>query len=279
MIIGIIGSGFVGNSMKLLECKDIEILVYDIKKELCSPKNINMNDLLICDFIFICVPTPMKSDGSCHIDIVEKVVYDLNNIKYDGYIICKSTVPVNTCNKLNIRFCPEFLTEKNYKEDFINTENWIIGLLNTNNDLFQLKFTEMINLAYNNKVIKFNNIIYLKNNEAEMIKLFKNSYLATKVSFCNEIYQFCKKKQINYETVINTVTLDPRIEKSHTTVPGHDSNFGFGGTCFPKDIHNLKHQLDSVNSNSFILTSVIKRNEEIDRPKKDWLLDKNRVII
>ena len=279
MFVGIIGGGFVGKALKLLECVDLDILVYDLNKDLCVPKDIKINDLLKCDLIFLCLPTPMNPNGSCNIDIVCNVVKNLRELKYKGYIICKSTVPVNTCDNLNINFCPEFLTEKNYKYDFINTSEWMLGLLNKCDLKLKELFSKMINIAYKNRKIKSNKIIYLKNNEAEMVKLFKNSYLATKVSFCNEMYEYCEKKNINYNTVRNNVILDTRIGESHTLVPGHDNKFGFGGTCLVKDINNLKYDMELNNNNCLILKSVIKRNDTIDRQGKDWMLNKGRAVI
>jgi UDPglucose 6-dehydrogenase len=279
MIVGIIGGGFVGKALKLLECDDLNMLIYDINKDLCNPKNIEMKDLLKCECIFLCLPTPMNPNGSCNIDIICNVVKNLRDLNYKGCIICKSTVPVDTCDNLNINFCPEFLTEKNYEEDFINTSEWIIGLLNNTNIKLKELFSKMINIAYKNGKIKSDKVVYLTNKEAEMVKLFKNSYLATKVSFCNEMYEYCKKKNINYDIVRNNVVLDKRIEKSHTLVPGHDNNFGFGGTCLVKDIHNLEYEMELNNCNCLILKNVIKRNETIDRQEKDWMLNKGRAVI
>ena len=67
-----------------------------------------------------------------------------------------------------------------------------------------------------------------------MIKYFRNSFLAVKVSYCNEFYRLCEKMKISYKNVISTAASDSRINESHTNVPGHDGRFGFGGTCFSK---------------------------------------------
>ena len=67
-----------------------------------------------------------------------------------------------------------------------------------------------------------------------MVKLFRNCYLSTKISFCNEIYRFCEKQNIEYENVRNIACNDERIGHSHSFVPGHDGKYGFGGTCFSK---------------------------------------------
>ena len=280
MIVGIIGNGFIGRALYQLKCKDIDILVYDINSELCIPKEIVLNDLNECDIIFISVPTPMSKNGSCYLNIIESVIANLQSINYNGFIVIRSTVPVGTCDKFNCYFMPEFLTEKNYMNDFVNNKNWIFGLLDVPEDeLIKEKIIKLFDLAYTNKKIIYNNISFVTNKEAEMIKMFKNCFLATKVSFCNEIYEFCEKKQINYEIVRKLATTDDRILTSHSIVPGPDGKRGFGGTCFPKDTSSLRYEMRKNNMTPYIMNAIIERNEKVDRPEKDWLMDKGRVIV
>ena len=111
-----------------------------------------------------------------------------------------------------------------------------------------------------------------------MIKLFRNCFLATKVAFCNEMYQFCSLN-VNYENVRKLATMDERITESHSKVPGKDGHFGFGGTCFPKDMSNLCYTMKETGMKSFIIQSAIDRNEQIDRKEKDWLQDKGRASV
>ena len=175
---------------------------------------------------------------------------------------------------------PEFLTEKTFKSDFINNSEWIFGLKQTSYDIiFKERIKNLINLAYKNKCIKHNIIHFVNNNEAEMIKLFRNSFLSTKVSFCNEIYKFFEKKNISYENVRKLATNDPRIGSSHTNVPGHDGLYGYGGTCFPKDTNSLYYQMKENNLESYIIKATIERNENVDRPECDWKFNKNRAFI
>ena len=112
-----------------------------------------------------------------------------------------------------------------------------------------------------------------------MVKLFKNNFLATKIAFCNEIYQFTKTLDINYETIRELSTRDPRIGSSHTNVPGHDGKLGYGGTCFPKDTNNLLYQMNEKKIKSYVIKSVVDRNEKVDRIEQDWKQDKNRAYI
>lgn len=279
MNIGIIGNGFVGKATNQLKCKDINIIVYDINPELSSPKGTILEDLLICEVIFISVPTPMRRDGSCYLDIIIEVINKLNKINYTGCIVIRSTVPVGTSDNLKCYFMPEFLTEKNYINDFIENENWIFGLKNDNNDnMFKEKITQLFKFAVENDRIRYNNLNFVSNKEAEMIKMFKNCYLATKVSFCNEMYQFCKLKNIDYENIRRIACSDNRILHSHSFVPGHDGKFGFGGTCLPKDTSSLRYEMNKIGMKSYVLNSILERNN-IDRIEKDWIQDTGRAYV
>lgn len=281
----IIGNGFVGKATQILKSNDIQIKTYDINPELCNPIGTKLEDCIDSDIIFISVPTPMSENGSCYLGIIEEVVNDLKKIINldEKLVVLRSTVTPGTSDNLNLYFMPEFLTEKNYEEDFKNNDNWIFGLKNKENShiqnkLFTEKMINLINSSYSNKKIKFNKLTFLKNKEAEMVKLFRNNFLAVKVSFCNEIYQYCNLKDINYNNIINIAAGDPRIGLSHTIVPGPDKKFGFGGTCFPKDISNTLYDMNNINMNSYILKACIERNDNVDRISKDWK-DKGRSII
>lgn len=281
MKIFIIGNGFVGKATSLLKCKDIEIITYDINPDLCEPKHTKLEDCKNCDLIFISVPTPMNNDGSCCLKIIDDVVNKLKKIinLNEKLVVLRSTVTPGTSNNLNLYFMPEFLTEKNYINDFINNDNWIFGLKNTDKDtLFKNKIKLLFDTAYNNNKIKHNKLTFLQNKEAEMIKLFRNNFLTVKVSFCNEIYEYCKMKGIEYNNIINIASSDTRIGTSHTTVPGHDGSLGFGGTCFPKDISNTLYDMKKIGMNSYILEATINRNNNIDRPNKNWK-DKGRSVV
>ena len=91
--------------------------------------------------------------------------------------------------------------------------------------------------------------------------------------------QFCKIKDIEYENVRKLATKDDRIGESHTNVPGHDGKYGFGGTCFPKDTNSLLYEMNKNNMKSYIVDATVKRNENVDRKKKDWELNKGRCVV
>ena len=248
----------------------VEVLIWDTDKEKRNIKR--FEDLSGCDLVFVCVPTPMNEDGSCHTEIVENVVYDLIGLEIKMRdIIVRSTVPVGTCERLGVSFMPEFLTEANWKEDFKNNKDWIFGFDPPNccePDNF-LKLAKMWD----------KNVEILTTKEAELSKYTRNAFLATKVSFFNEIEELCRKLNISYEHVKMGVCLDNRIGFSHTQVPGPDGKRGFGGTCFPKDIASLDHQMTQHGVESYIVEGAKARNLQVDRAEKDWESNKGRAVI
>ena len=277
----IIGNGFVGQATKILQTKDNQMKIYDIDPTKCEPLNTTISNLEDCNIIFISVPTPSKSDGSCHLDIVESVVQDIRNINTNAYIIIRSTIVIGTCDRLGCYFMPEFLTEKNWMEDFKNCENWIFGITNNNenNTNFIKCITSLITNAFESGNIKYNKITFVSNKEAEMIKYYRNTFLSLKVSFSNEIYDFCKINNINYDIISEISCEDKRIGKSHINVPGHDGKRGFGGTCFPKDTASLLYEYKKLGLKSYIINAAVERNNEIDRPEKDWENNVGRAFI
>lgn len=303
MKIGIVGNGFVGKATKLLEGNNIDVIVYDINPTLCEPPNLSFEELTTCDLIFICVPTPMEKSGKCHTTIVENVVKKLQNSfqsmnkNYETNIIVRSTVPPSTCDRLRVGFMPEFLTEKNWKNDFYNTSDWIFGYYdvnvndnnNNNNDdnnndnsnykKYKNKIEKLFTIAYNNGSIKSKSLHFTGNSIAEMVKYTRNSFLAVKVSYFNEIENYCKKNNISYKDVRNLTILDSRIGESHTDVPGHDGKKGYGGTCLPKDINALLYEFNECNIESYMLSASKIRNEKVDRIEKEWSNNKGRSVV
>jgi UDPglucose 6-dehydrogenase len=289
--IGIIGNGYVGRATALLGkpftvySSENRVFIYDINPELCSHEGISMRDLVEdCDFIFVCVPTPMNPDGSCSSYEVTKVIISLQDMGFASErIIVKSTVPVGTCEEAGVSFMPEFLTEANWEEDFVNQSNWILGT-NARNDQMRDELYSVFVSAHNEGALSNPPTIhFLTTKEAELVKYVRNCFLATKVSFFNEIYDFCAFHKINYEKVREITVLDDRIEESHTKVPGPDGKRGFGGTCFPKDMSAFRSQLKKVSSllgfDHGVINACIQRNNKLDRPEKDWEENKGRSVL
>jgi UDPglucose 6-dehydrogenase len=145
MVFGIVGNGFVGQATKLLSSPENQCVVYDIDPAKCEPVGLALEDLKQCSIIFICVPTPSNSDGSCNVSIVESCVEKLLPVvNFDKtFVICRSTVIMGTCDSLGIYHMPEFLTEKNWKQDFLTCKTWIFGQPEENH-VFQGCIKELI---------------------------------------------------------------------------------------------------------------------------------------
>ena len=282
MKIGIIGNGFVGRAANELECDEIVIISYDLNPVLCNPIGTTLNDVLHTDIIFISVPTPMDKDGSCSLSYITNVIDDITQyINLDEkLVVIRSTVPPGTSDKYNCYFMPEFLTEKNFKYDFTHNENWIFGIKNKPQDIiFKQMVSDLLNTSFKHNKIFSTNTHFVSNSEAEMIKLFRNNFLALKVSFCNEMEEFCTSIDINYENVRRLSTLDRRVGSDHTYVPGHDGKRGYGGTCFPKDSNSCYFEMKKAGMVSYIVKSMIERNETVDRSEKDWQKNKGRAVV
>lgn len=272
--IGIVGQGFVGNSVKEGLKGHFKIETFDLIEEKRTVKT--LEDLFTkSDVLFVCLPTPMKLTGECDIKIVEKVFDELN-----GYgkkiVILKSTVPPGTCDSLagkyqnlDVVFNPEFLTEANAVKDFIEQDRIVLGgdsdeTLESVETLFRVAFKSVPILKTNRK-------------SAEMVKYITNCFLATKVSFANNVYDICKKSGINYDEVIDIAKHDKRIGNSHWMVPGPDGDRGYGGHCFPKDMKALVYYASTLGYYPLLIDSAIKVNDRI-RTNRNWENMKGRAV-
>jgi UDPglucose 6-dehydrogenase len=231
----------------------------------------------------------MKRNGSCDLSIVKSAIKDLTKAGVrKNKIVLRSTVPVGTSEKLKVNFMPEFLTEQNWQSDFYNNSLWVFGMDNIN-DVTQtgdvMNFNSNLNLfrsllerAKKFDKIKEDAVTFVSTKNAETIKYGRNSFLATKVSFFNEIQEFCINNSLNYELVRSLICADDRIGGSHSKVPGPDGKRGYGGTCFPKDVASMLHQMKKSKVQTMVLKNVQNRNEKVDRPEKDWQSDKGRAV-
>ena len=121
-------------------------------------------------------------------------------------------------------------------------------------------------------------IIKTGSTTAEMVKYFTNCFLATKVSFANEMYEISKALNIDYDKVIEYAIYDERIGKSHLNVPGPDGDFGYGGHCFPKDVMALKSLAWGLGCNPRMLEATDSKNNDI-RTNRDWETQIGRAVL
>jgi len=221
----------------------------------------------------------MKSDGKCDTLIIENVLNSIDLIA-DNYeskrtIVIKSTITPGTTqifNKkyesLDIVFNPEFLTERNAVEDYENQNRIILGGPRPATTELKQIFSKVFPKAH---------IIKTDSTHAEMVKYLTNTFLSTKVSFANEMYQLCNKLNIDYDKVVEYATHDDRLGKSHWNVPGHDGDFGFGGHCFPKDLAALLHLTVELGTINNVLMATSNTNDEV-RKFRDWEQMKGRAV-
>jgi len=280
MKIGIIGQGFVGTAVKEGLKQFYEIDTFDLDK---TKRDVDYIEDIIDrnNIIFVCLPTPMNQDGSCNTDIVEGVIGELDNLALtrqcsNRVVIIKSTIPPGTTERLNkeckhiqVVFNPEFLTEANFIEDFKNQDRIIIGGPRPASTKVRQLFYKAYPKAH---IIKTHSTI------AEMVKYTTNTFLATKVSFANEMKMICDKLKIDYDKVTEYATLDDRLGKSHWSVPGPDGKLGFGGSCFPKDVNALIHLAGELELCTEVLMGAWNTNLRV-RPEEDWKELKGRAVV
>mgnify|MGYP003670168227 FL=1 len=265
--IGIIGNGFVGSAINENLKNNYKFLIYDRKPDLANCKSTE-EVVRGAKIVFVALPTPMQRDGSCDLSIIFSAMSEIYNCYDDNIIILKSTVAPGTCEEIRQRFprmrivfSPEFLTESNHIEDFKNCNRMIFGGHPEDTAecvrLLQTVFPDKYYFTTDWKT-------------AEMVKYFINSFLATKVSFANEIKQICDKAGIDYDSVAKLALYDNRIGNSHLQVPGPDGHKGFGGKCFPKDMNALTYFSFVQGIKPTVLVAAWEKNLEV-RENFDWL--------
>ncbi len=243
--IGIIGNGFVGEAQAFAFSPVSNIKVYDVDP---LKSTHTLNETHDSDFVFVCVPTPMYSDGNQNLEFIEEVFKHANE---RPIYILKSTVLPGTTDKLikkhsqfKIVFSPEFLTERTSKLDMLTQNRIILGgdknLTNSVSELYKIRF-------------KNKNIIETDSITSELIKYMNNTFFATKVSIMNEFRLISDKIGADWNKALDGFASDGRIGDSHLNVPGHDGQFGYGGKCFPKDVNafilyakNLEIELNTI---------------------------------
>jgi len=289
MKITIIGAGYVGlvqatcladfgfnvtciekDVEKLRELKFRRIPFYEPDLEDLFRKNLKNNRLSFtnkysdnvseADIIFICVGTPPKKNGESNLNFVDQVSKDISN-KIKGYtvIVSKSTVPVGTSRRIenllkknnstktfDVVSNPEFLREGAAINDFMRPDKIIIGCRTKKAEKILKKIYKKLKRPY----------VVTSNETAEIIKYANNSFLATKITFINEIADLCENIGAEVETVAKAIGLDGRIGPKFLH-PGP----GYGGSCFPKDVKSLIYQGNKNSTDLKIAKAVDRANE------------------
>ena len=265
MKLGIVGHGFVGKAVDQGFTRDCDKFIVDPKHN-----NNSIQDLI--EFqpaaTFVCVPTPKTGSGEANVSIVESVLTELDHYQ-NHLVIIKSTVPAYQLKKfqdsfknLNIVYNPEFLTEKNYIEDFRNPPMHVFGGDRENTD-------QVEQLYKNHSVCSECPVFHTDTLTASFVKYSINSFLATKVTFFNELYDVYQSQGgRNYAELIRMIGTDKRIGKTHMNVPGHNGERGYGGSCFPKDTAALAYFAREILGTPFTqLETSIQINERLRKNK------------
>ena len=284
MKIGIVGQGFVGSAVREGLKNYYQISTYD-KYKSAEFAVLSLADLVKKnEVIFVCLPTPMKKSGQCDTSLVETTVLEIENIckhqkdRRKKIVVVKSTIPPGTTKKLNdsveqiqVVFNPEFLTEANAVNDYKKQNRIILGGPRPATTKLKSLFSKAFPDA---------SIVKTGSSTAEMVKYFTNCFLATKVSFSNEMRQICQKSEIDYDKVVEYALYDKRIGSSHFSSPGPDGLYGFGGHCFPKDLNALIYLAETLDINATVMRSAWEKNLEVrDSKQRDWETMVGRAVV
>ena len=254
--VGIVGAGFVGSAIaEAMDQGFCGLTIVDPAKGY----NNTYSDLMECDGVFVCVPSPQDDDGTCDTSILEDVLSNLANIKYQGVVISKCTAPPDVYEQLNELYpnlvhAPEFLTAANAKQDYVNGRFAMIG---GRVGIYQREAERIIRIGQQNLG---DNVVYCGIGEAALAKYTINCFMSTKVVFMNEMYQLATAMNLDYNKIAAMVKMDYRIGNSHMQVPGPDGSCGFGGACFPKDTSALLKIAEQHNVSMNVLDAAVKKN-------------------
>jgi UDPglucose 6-dehydrogenase len=300
MKIAVVGTGYVGlvtgtcfaetgnhvicvdiDQEKLKKLRNGIVTIYEPGLEVLFTRNIQEKRLEFTDslayaveksdIIFLALPTPPMEDGSADLQYVLNVASEIGGIiKKYKVIVNKSTVPVGTADKVREKISaktkvpfdvvsnPEFLREGAAVEDFMKPERVVVG---TSSE----KARGMMEELYKPFVMSGNPVIFMDERSSELTKYAANSFLATKISFMNEVAQLCERVGADVDQVRKGIGTDSRIGKRFIF-----AGVGYGGSCFPKDVKAL-HFTSKENDYKFqILDAVI----DVNKKQKDLLVSK-----
>lgn len=248
MKIAIVGNGYVGTAMKQLFT---DAVIYDEPLGIGSRDEVNS-----CDIAFVCVPTPEKESGECDTSIVEEVIGWLET----EIIVLRSTVPVGFTDSMidrfgkNIIFQPEYCGETaDHPYANLSSRSWItLG----GRQPYVEKVVNVYQEVYSSEL----KIKIVDSKTAELAKYMENSFLAMKVTFCNEFYDLAEKMGISYTELRETWLMDERMGRNHTFV--YPEARGFDGKCLPKDTSAIISQAEKLGVDMSLMHAMKQKNEK-----------------
>ncbi len=303
--IAVIGTGYVGlvsgtcfaemgnevicvdiNEEKVKKMQTGEIPIYEPHLDVLFERNIRQNRLKFStdlaasikdvEIVFLALPTPPGEDGSADLSYVLGVAEELGKLMTDYKVLVdKSTVPVGTAEKVAERVRlnysgdfdvvsnPEFLREGLAVDDFLKPERVVVGCSSD-------RAKKAMESLYAPFVRSGNPVIFMDEKSAELTKYAANSFLATKISFMNEIANICEKLGADVDDVRRGIGTDSRIG-NRFLFPG----IGYGGSCFPKDVQALQRSSKQVDYDFKILNAVM----DVNSLQKKRLVEKMKTVL
>lgn len=263
--LGVLGVGMVGGALQRYfeNIRGIKLFLYDKYKNIGSE-----NDIQQADIIFICVPTPYDQQKGFDASAVKEV---LDLLRGEKIVVIKSTVLPGTTEFFQKKYPqhkvlvnPEFLTESTADQDMKYPDRQIIGYTKNSYSVAG-EIMQLLPLAPFERIVPAT--------EAEMIKYFGNTWFAVKVAYANQMYDLCRKLNLDYNRVKECVAADKRIGRSHLDV-WHGGYRGFGGKCLVKDNRALIQFADKLGINLKInklieeINNELMKMQNIDDPEK-----------
>ena len=260
--LGIIGKGFVGSAVSNGFDVNVDQFIVDPNYNDNTIEELVAYDVPLC---FVCVPTPQQDTHlDVDISIVREVLVGLTKSNYKGIVVIKSTITPQHLTKmkkdfiLKLVYNPEFLTEANSLQDFLDPDMQILG--------GKWKDCEAVEKAYiRHSSVRTVPTFKTDLSTASLIKYTINSWLATKVTFFNDMFHLHQSSnaETSWEQFTDMLKRDPRMGNTHMQVPGPDGEFGFGGHCLPKDTKALLYYSKMEGAQLELLKSVIEQNNKI----------------
>jgi UDP-glucose 6-dehydrogenase len=237
---GILGYGYVGRATHVGLLNNQPINVHDI---ILGTTLANLKD---SEYVFVCIPTSTYQDIINLKNEVQHLVIQNPNVK----IIIRSTLPIGTCNAIekelgiDLIYIPEFLRERFWEEDCLKRP-LVVG--HTNSQLPEW--------------IKNEKIYKCSHKEAEIVKIFSNTFAIMRIAFANLFYDLSQEMEADYETV-NKIYSMIKHDQTYLEIPGPDGTRGFNGKCLPKDLDFFIDTLDANNIDSSWLKNIRENNKK-----------------
>ena len=264
MKLGIVGNGYVGGAVRVFMEAREEVRVFDSDPTRCTH---SLEEVAESDLVFICLPTAHSGGGQNSTIVLDACVALDGLVSRRTPVIIKSTILPGTsreiqsfCPNLEVVFSPEFLTARTAERDFANPLKVVLGFGSTRGQDIVL---------HHQAWFPESELVLCSWEEAESLKYACNNFLATRVGFWNDFYDFCQAMGVDYDLVAGQAhDLIQLIAPEYCLVPGPDGQRGYGGACLPKDSWALMTLAGELGVEMSVLRSVIKSNIK-RRPETD----------